>query len=72
VGGTNLEGAMTKREAAIVSAYTGYLVGSFLDVQEYASDLIGHPLWAHEFGDKRLAAELHEKSRPDFVALTVI
>jgi hypothetical protein len=47
-------------------------VGSFHDFQEYASDLIGRSLWTHEFGDKRLAAELHEKSKPDFVALTII
>lgn len=29
---------MTKREAAIVSAYTGILIGSFSDMHEYVEE----------------------------------
>ena len=29
---------MTKREAAIVSAYTGYTIGSFFDMLEYIEE----------------------------------
>lgn len=32
---------MTKREAAIVSAYTGYLIGEFSDFQAYAEEVMG-------------------------------
>ena len=32
---------MTKREAAIVSAYTRYLIGEFSDFHAYAEEVIG-------------------------------
>lgn len=61
--------ALTKREAAAVSAYTGYLIGDFADMHEYAEELFGRPIFTHEF--PRLADELREKSRPDFLAIDV-
>jgi hypothetical protein len=62
---------VTKREAAIVSAYTGFLIGKFGDMQEYAEGLLGRPLWTHEFGSEELVKLLHELSKPDFVAIEV-
>lgn len=32
---------MTKREAAIVSAYTGYLIGEFKDYHAYVEEIMG-------------------------------
>lgn len=61
--------ALTKREAAAVSAYTGYLIGDFADMHEYAEELFGRPIFTHEF--PWLADELREKSRPDFLAIEV-
>lgn len=60
---------MTKREAAIVSAYTGILLGSLDDLYEYASELLGfnvctHDLYLH-------AKEIKEKSKKDFINLKV-
>ena len=62
---------MTKREAAIVSAYTGIMLGSFADMQEYAEELFGRPVWTHEFGTNEVADRLKELSGPDFMGLSV-
>lgn len=62
---------MTKREAAVVSAYTGILLGKFSDLHEYAEKAMERPIFSHEFGDARIAAELHEKSKADFISLEI-
>lgn len=60
---------MTKREAAIVSAYTGYLIGEFSDFQVYAEEIIGRPIFTHEFPS--ISDELKEKSKKDFMSIKV-
>jgi hypothetical protein len=61
---------MTKREGAIISAFTGIMVAnSFSDVQEYADELFGYPTFTHQFGDKGFAEEFKEKSKADFMNL---
>ena len=60
---------MTKKEAAIVSAYTGYLIGKFSDMHEYAENLFGHPIFTHQF--PALASQLREKAKLDFVSIRV-
>ena len=59
---------MTKREAAIVSAYTGYLIGDFGAMCKYCEQLLRHPIWDYEY--PALRQEIHEKSKPDFIALS--
>ena len=60
---------MTKRESAIVSAYTGFLCGNFSDMHKYAEELFGCPIFSHQFGDKAVANKLKELSNEDFVNL---
>lgn len=60
---------MTKREAAIVSAYTGYLIGEFSDFQAYAEEVMGRPIFTHEF--PHIADELKEKSKKDFMSIKI-
>lgn len=60
---------MTKREAAIVSAYTGYLIGEFSDFQAYAEEIMGRPVFTHELPN--IADELKEKSKKDFMSIKV-
>ena len=56
---------MTKKEAVLVSAYTGYLLTpSFADVQEFCEELLGRPIWTHEFADEKIQKEIKEKCRP--------
>lgn len=61
---------MTKREAAIVAAYTGYLIGAFSDMHEYIESVMGRPVWTHEMGSKDFMEKLRERAKPDFVALS--
>lgn len=62
---------MTKNEAAIVSAYTGYLIGKFSDMHEYIEKIMERPIWTHEMADKTIAEEIREKSKKDFISMEV-
>lgn len=61
---------MTKSEAAIIETYTGVCMLTGDDrkyVYEYASKLIGRPIFTHEFAT--MAEELEAKSKSDFINL---
>ena len=63
---------MTDREKAIVSAYTGYamLTGNKLcEFYKYLEEILGRPIMTHELAFKSVWDEIHEKSKPDFVAI---
>lgn len=62
---------MTKREAVIVSAYTGYMLSSFEDMRRYADSLFGREVFTHEMGSVAFTERLRLLSKPDFVALKV-
>ena len=61
---------MTKREAAIVSLFTGVLLGKFSDMHGYAEELMGCPIFTHQFGSKEYAEELKQKCKPDFISIS--
>lgn len=63
---------MTKREAAIIMAYTGFVTLKGKDLKyfaEYASKLLGYPVYTHDFGVPSVTDELHEKSKNDFIQI---
>ena len=60
---------MTKREAAIVTMFTGILIGDFSDAHAYAEEIMGRPIWTHQFPS--LMAEIKEKAKPDFLAIQI-
>lgn len=63
---------MTKRECAIVMAYTGktMLAGDNLGVfYDYLKEILGKTLWTHELADEKIWKEIEEKSKPDFIEL---
>ena len=62
---------MTKRECAIVSAYTGFLCGEFDWMHTYSEMLLGRDIYSHEFANKDFAKELKEKSLEDFQKLGI-
>lgn len=62
---------ITKREAAIISAYTGYKLGEFEDIQKYAEELFGTPMWADGLSDRDVIEKLQEKATPDFETLEI-
>lgn len=62
---------ITKREAAIISAYTNYLIGEFSDMHQYIEEVMDRPVFTHELADTRVADEIREKSKNDFINLEI-
>lgn len=62
---------MTKKEAAIVSAYTGFMLGEFSDMHEYAEKVIGCPIWTHQFADREVVERLKAAAKSDFINIKV-
>lgn len=60
---------MTKRESAIISAFTGILAGPFDSFHEYVEEIMGRPVYTHEMASESVFAEIKEKSREDFIKL---
>ena len=60
---------ITKRELAILTAYTGYLFGKFQDFHGYAEEILEQPFFTHQFGEKGIFEKLHERSKEDFLEL---
>ena len=60
---------MTRRESAIVGAFTGILCGPFDALHEYIEEILERPVFTHEMGNKEIADEIKEKSKADFVAI---
>lgn len=64
------EAAMTKQEAVLVSAYTGFLLTKdFSDVHKFCEDLLGRPVWTHEFASKAVQKEIQEKCKPMIIKM---
>ena len=60
---------MTKKEAAIVSAFTGILCGSFDDMHKYIEKIMCRPVYTHELSFKSVVEEIKTKSRDDFLLI---
>lgn len=60
---------MTKEEAAIITAYTGILIGKFDSFHEYAEKIKGHPIFTICFTDPEYWVELKRLSEKDFFQL---
>lgn len=60
---------MTKNEAAIISAYTGIMIGKFSDMHEYVEKLFGHPVFTHQFADKEFMQKMKDLSYNDFLQI---
>ena len=61
---------MTREEAILLSAYTGFLlVQDFSDVHKFCEDTLGRPIWTHEFADKDVQKEIQDKLRPQIMKL---
>jgi hypothetical protein len=61
---------MTKKEiGCIVTAFTGKLCIDFPTFHSYAEELLGRPIYTHEFASEVLSKELREKTENDFIKL---
>ena len=60
---------LSKEQAAIIGAYTGYLAGRFSDMHEYIEKVMGRPVWTHEMASKEFSNQLREASKRDFLSI---
>ena len=62
--------SMTREEAILLSAYTGFLFApDFSEVHKFCEDTLGRPIWTHEFADNCVQKEIQEKLRPQIMEL---
>lgn len=62
---------MNKREGAIISAYTGILIGKFDDFHKYVEEIMNRPVLTHELADEKVFTRIKELSKNDFLSLKV-
>lgn len=60
---------LTKEQAIIISAYTGFTACNFGDVHEAVEKKLGRPIWIHQFGDEAMTEEIRNAFRKDFIAI---
>ena len=60
---------LTKEQAIIISAYTGFTACNFGDVHEAVEKKLGRPIWIHQFGDEVMMEEIRNAFREDFIAI---
>jgi len=60
---------LTREQAAVIGAFTGYLVGPFSDMHGYVEGILGRPVWTHEFASEALSEEIQKAAKPDFMLL---
>ncbi len=63
---------LTKEQAAIIGLYTGIACGPFSDVHKLAEELLGRPVWTHEFPDKDVRKEMKEAVKPLFLSICFV
>lgn len=62
---------MNKREGAIISAYTGILIGKFDDFHKYVEEIMNRPVLTHELADEKVFARIKELSKNDFLNIKI-
>lgn len=60
---------LTAEQAAVISAYTGFLIGDFSAMHAYVEKIMGRPVWTHEMGSESVQDEIRKRARADFLAL---
>ena len=56
---------MKKSEAILLSAYSGFmLTKDFSDVHKFCEELLGRPIFTHEFAFDGTLAQIREKCKP--------
>jgi len=61
--------SLTRREAAVIGAYTGVLMGCFADLQALGDEVMGRTTWTHDYGSSTFQVRLKAKVRDQFLAI---
>ena len=61
---------MTKNEAILISAYTGFLLTKdFNDVLAFCEELLGRQVFSHELAKKEVVEEIRKRCEPMIIAI---
>lgn len=60
---------MTKREGAIITAYTGIMCCDLPTFHTYAEEKLNRSIFTHEFSDAEVLAALKVNSKEDFISI---
>lgn len=61
---------MTKEEAILISAYTGFLLTKdFSDVHKFCEETLGRPIWSHEFAFEEVQQAIRDALRPQIIKM---
>lgn len=60
---------MTKQEKLIVTAYTGILMVDWDEFHKFAEELLGRPIYSHEFSEEAVTNEIVAAVKEDFMRL---
>ncbi len=60
---------LTREQAAIIGAFTGFSCGPFSDVHKKVEELLERPVFTHEMANPDLWEKVREKVKPEFLNL---
>jgi hypothetical protein len=61
---------LTRHQAAVIGAFTGFAAGPFEDIHTYVDNLPGFKgIFTHNFADRAVCERIREAARADFVAI---
>ena len=60
---------MTKREAVVISAYTGVMCVEFTELHKYIEEVMERPVFTHELADQEVVDQIIERSKPEFLQI---
>lgn len=63
------ERRLTRRQAAILGAYTGVLLGPVADLFAYTEELLGRPVMTHELADPDTQEKIEAAAKSDVLAI---
>lgn len=60
---------ITRKEAALIGAYTGFLIGPFNDMHAKIEEALDRPVLTHELASKSLWVGVRQKLKPEIEVL---
>lgn len=60
---------LTREQAAIIGAFTGFSCGPFGDVHQKIEQLLGRPVFTHEMANAELWQQVKTKVEPEYLSI---
>lgn len=63
---------LTREQAAIIGAYTGFTFGPFEDIHAKVEQVLGRPVWTHELASQKIYEEIRARLKDELIAVCAI